>query len=47
MRRTRYVWILARVLVAVLVAASIAWAAAPTNGARLRNALTVDGIMEH
>ena len=47
MSRTRYVSILALVLAAVLAAAGVAWAAVPTNSAKLRNAVTVGGIMEH
>ena len=47
MRRTRYVSILALVLAAVLAAAGVAWAAVPTNSAKLRAAVTVGGIMEH
>ena len=47
MGRARYVSVLALVLVAVLAAAGVAWAAVPTNTAKLRNAVTVDGIMEH
>ncbi len=47
MGRARYVSALALLLAAVLAAAGVAWAAVPTNSAKLRNAVTVEGVMEH
>ena len=47
MRRIRYVILLTLMVIVALVAAGIASAAVPTDSADLRDAVTVDGIMEH
>lgn len=47
MRRTGYVSVMVLILAGMLAAAGVAWAAVPADSARLRDAVTVGGIMEH
>ncbi len=47
MHRTRHALVLALVLVAAFVAAGVASAAVKTDSSTLRDAVTVEGIMDH
>lgn len=47
MHRARPTLVLALILISVLAAAGVASAAVPTDTQELRDAVTVDGILEH